>query len=232
MELMNEFEVDLSVEQAWDVLTDLSLLTPCVPGARLDQVDGDARRGLLAVKVGPIDAHYEGRGAFVELDREQRRIVLSVTGHDTEGQGDATASITLELDDRTTTTGVSVVADLSVTGKVAQFGRGVLAEVSNDLMDQFVSNLQAAVADTDGKSEPVTGSMVATAAAARGASQPGVRAPATGVDRSTGDDPAPSDPGDSRDSSTAVRLVAAAGAALAVVAFGYLLRQRGRKRRG
>src|SRR5690606_5986224 len=123
MELTSEFEVDVPVEDAWAVLTDLQRLTPCVPGARLDRLEGDQLRGTLEVKVGPIDAEYEGRSAFVEVDDEKHRMLLSVTGHDTHGQGDATASITLDLEPLDGGTQVNVMADLAVSGKVAQFGR-------------------------------------------------------------------------------------------------------------
>jgi carbon monoxide dehydrogenase subunit G len=230
MELTSEFEVGVPVEQTWAVLTDLHRLTPCVPGARLDEADGEHLRGILDIKVGPIDAQYEGRSAFVELDEDKHQIVLSVTGHDTHGQGDATASITLDLAPRGEGTQVSVMADLAVSGKVAQFGRGVLADVSSDLMQQFVDNLEAEVSGktsssvSTSTSAPTTGSVAATAAAERGASDPGVRV----VDTSGPAVPSPVAPVADAEVSPPVvtKVLAAAGALVAVVAFGYLLKRR------
>jgi carbon monoxide dehydrogenase subunit G len=249
MELMNEFEVGVPVDDTWAVLTDLRRLAPCVPGARLHDVDGEELSGVLVVKVGPIDAEYEARSAFVELDDEKHTVVLSVTGHDRHGHGDATASITLDLEPRGQGTLVSVVADLSVTGKVAQFGRGVLADVSAELMRQFVDNVVAEVSavpalvgastsgasstgasstggSSTGASSAATGSVLAVEAAVRGASQPGVRAPA-GHER---DEPARPDgaataPGPAKAVTLAVVIVAL------LAAVGLVVRRRSRRRR-
>jgi len=145
MELTNEFEVAVPVEEAWTVLTDLERIAPCLPGAQLQEVEGDEYRGTVKVKVGPITAQYKGKAHFVEQDAAGRRAVLTASGRDTRGQGDANATITAVLTDQGERTHVSLVTDLSLTGKVAQFSRGVLADVSAKLMDQFLVNLESTV---------------------------------------------------------------------------------------
>jgi hypothetical protein len=145
MELTNEFEVPVPVEEAWSVLTDIERIAPCLPGAQLQEVEGNEYRGTVKVKVGPITAQYKGRAQFVELDPAARKALLSATGRDTRGQGDASASVTAILTERGDATHVSLVTDLALTGKVAQFGRGVLAEVSTKLLEQFLANLEATV---------------------------------------------------------------------------------------
>jgi carbon monoxide dehydrogenase subunit G len=145
MELTNEFRVDADAATAWQVLTDVERIAPCMPGAQLQEVEGDEYRGIVKVKVGPITAQYKGVAQFVEQDADARRAVLHAQGRDTRGQGNATATITATLTPDGDGTKVSVVTDLTVTGKVAQFGRGVMADVSAKLLDQFVSCLESTV---------------------------------------------------------------------------------------
>jgi carbon monoxide dehydrogenase subunit G len=142
MELINEFRVGVPVEQAWSVLTDVERIAPCLPGAQLQEVDGDEYRGVVKVKVGPITAQYKGAASFVEQDAVAWRAVLKAEGRETRGQGNASATITATLVPDGASTAVTTVTDLKITGKVAQFGRGVLAEVSAKLLDQFVENLE------------------------------------------------------------------------------------------
>lgn len=151
MELTNEFEVHMPVDEAWRVLTDIERIAPCLPGAQLQEAEGDEYRGRVKVKVGPITAQYKGKAHFVELDDTEHRAVLTASGRDTRGQGNANATVTAILTDQGDRTHVSVVTDLTLTGKVAQFGRGVLADVSNNLMGQFVENLESTVSG-DGES--------------------------------------------------------------------------------
>jgi len=145
MELSNEFEVPVPIEQAWEILTDLERIAPCLPGAQLQEVEGDVYRGIVKIKVGPITAQYKGQAVMVKKDDEDHIALLEATGRDTRGAGNASAAIKAELTARGDVTHVSVVTDLTVTGKVAQFGRGVLADVSAKLLDQFVNNLEATV---------------------------------------------------------------------------------------
>jgi carbon monoxide dehydrogenase subunit G len=141
MELTNEFRVDVPVQDAWKVLTDVERIAPMLPGAQLQEVEGDVYRGIVKVKVGPITAQYKGQATFVERDEPGGRVVLRATGRDTRGQGNASADISATMTPDGDGTRVSVVTDLTVTGKVAQFGRGVLAEVSAKLIGQFVEAL-------------------------------------------------------------------------------------------
>jgi uncharacterized protein len=145
MELSNEFEVPVPIEQAWKILTDLEAIAPCLPGAQLQEVEGDVYRGVVKIKVGPITAQYKGQAVMVEKDDVEHVALLEATGRDTRGAGNASAAIKAVLTAQGEITHVSVLTDLTVTGKVAQFGRGVLADVSAKLLDQFVVNLEATV---------------------------------------------------------------------------------------
>ena len=145
MELTNEFRVALPVERAWAVLTDVERIAPCLPGAQLQEIEGDEYRGIVKIKVGPITAQYKGQATFVSQDADTHVAVLRAEGRETRGQGNANATITATLTPDDGGTAVSVVTDLTVTGRVAQFGRGVLADVSAKLLDQFVDNLEQTV---------------------------------------------------------------------------------------
>jgi carbon monoxide dehydrogenase subunit G len=180
VELTNEFEVAVPIDEAWAVLTDLERIAPCMPGAQLTEVEGDEYRGLVKVKVGPITASYKGAVRFAERDAASHRAVLKADGRETRGQGNASASITATLVPEGTGTKVSVFTDLAITGKVAQFGRGVLADVSGKLLDQFVHNLETTV-------------LTPGAPATSGGAQPGgeVAAEAVGEVAATGSHEAP-----------------------------------------
>jgi len=145
MELTNDFRVALPVEKAWAVLTDLERIAPCMPGAQLQEIEGDEHRGVVKVKVGPITAQYKGKAVFLERNDETHVAVLRAEGRETRGQGNANATITAALVADGDGTAVSIITDLTVTGRVAQFGRGVLADVSAKLLDQFVESLESTV---------------------------------------------------------------------------------------
>src|SRR5580658_4111358 len=151
MELTNAFRVGVSVPEARKVLTDVERIAPMLPGAQLQEIDGDEYRGIVKVKVGPISAQYKGQASFVERDEDAGRVVLRATGRDTRGQGNASAVITATMIPDGEGTKVSVVTDLTITGKVAQFGRGVMADVSTKLIGQFVDSLEA---DLTGRPAP------------------------------------------------------------------------------
>jgi len=142
MELTNEFRVTAPVDRVWEVLTDVEQIAPCLPGAELQEVDGDEYRGVVKVKVGPITAQYKGAAHFLEQDVEAHRAVLRAEGRETRGQGNASATITAQLEPDGDGTRVSVVTDLMITGRVAQFGRGVMADVSTKLLAQFAASLE------------------------------------------------------------------------------------------
>lgn len=149
MELINEFDVSVPVDTAWAVLTDVERIAPCLPGAQLQEIEGEEYRGIVKVKVGPIQAQYKGKATFVERDDNAHRAVLEASGRDTRGQGNASATITAQLVPAGAGTHVTVTTDLTVTGKVAQFGRGVMADVSAKLLGQFVDNLEQTVLSGD-----------------------------------------------------------------------------------
>ena len=146
MELVNDFTVNVPVDEAWVTLTDVERIAPCLPGAQLQEVEGDTYRGVVKVKVGPILANFKGQAEFVERDVVNHRAVLKADGRDTGGKGNAAALITAQLTSKgDSTTHVQVTTDLTITGKVAQFGRGAMTDISNKLLGQFVENLETTV---------------------------------------------------------------------------------------
>jgi carbon monoxide dehydrogenase subunit G len=150
MKIEDQFRVDVPIEEAWRVLLDVERIAPCMPGAQLQEIEGDEYRGVVKVKVGPITAQYKGAARIIEADEATRRIVLKGEGRDTRGQGNASATVTVLLAADGAGTQVSVDTDLNVTGKVAQFGRGVMADVSSKLLGQFVSCLESNVLSGNG----------------------------------------------------------------------------------
>jgi carbon monoxide dehydrogenase subunit G len=151
MELVNDFTVNVPVDEAWETLTDVERIAPCLPGAQLQEVEGDVYRGIVKVKVGPILAQFKGQATFVEKDEANHKAVLKAEGRDTTGKGNASALITALLEPQgDTLTKVTVATDLTITGKVAQFGRGALADVSTKLLGQFVDQLESTVLNQPG----------------------------------------------------------------------------------
>jgi uncharacterized protein len=146
MELVNDFTVNVPVDEAWKTLTDVERIAPALPGAQLEEVEGDVYRGKVKVKVGPILAQFKGQATFVEKDDSNHKAVLKAEGRETGGKGNASALITAQLvPEGSASTKVTVTTDLTITGKVAQFGRGALADVSTKLLGQFVDNLETTV---------------------------------------------------------------------------------------
>jgi carbon monoxide dehydrogenase subunit G len=143
VELVNEFRVPVPIDQAWEVLTNVERIAPCIPGAQLLSVDGDDFTGAVKVKVGPISVSYQGEASFKEKDATARRAVIRANGKETRGQGNASAVVTLELKDEGDATTCLLTTDLTISGKAAQFGRGVLADVSSKLIGQFAQRLEA-----------------------------------------------------------------------------------------
>ena len=148
MDLNHQFIVAVPVEDAWRILTDVERIAPCLPGAQLQEIEGDTYRGIVKVKVGPIQAQFKGQANFIERDEVAHKVVLKGEGRDTTGKGNAAAIITAEMTAvDASTTSVTVNTDLSVTGKVAQFGRGAMADISDKLLAQFVVNLNTLIAE-------------------------------------------------------------------------------------
>ena len=150
MKLENEFRVDVPVEEAWRVLLDVERIAPCMPGAQLQEVEGDEYRGIVKVKVGPITAQYKGVARITESDDANHRAVIRAEGRDTRGQGNASATATAVLQPDGEGTRVNIDSDVTITGKVAQFGRGVIADVSAKLLDRFVACLESDVLSSAG----------------------------------------------------------------------------------
>ncbi|WDO04626.1 SRPBCC family protein [Streptomyces murinus] len=142
MKIDNEFRVDAPLERAWQALTDLEGLAPCMPGAQLTGVDGDVYRGKVKVKVGPVISQFQGTARFTEQDEASHSAVISASGKDTRGQGNASATVHARLRPDGTGTAVSVSTDLNISGKLAQFGSGMIKEISEKLFAQFVANVE------------------------------------------------------------------------------------------
>jgi carbon monoxide dehydrogenase subunit G len=156
MDLNHQFEVPVPVEEAWKILTDVERIAPCLPGAELQEVEGDTYRGVVKVKVGPIQAQFKGQASFIERDDAGHKAVLKGEGRDTGGKGNAAAVITAQLSALSpTNTECKVHTDLSITGKVAQFGRGAMADISEKILAQFVVNLNELIAAQPASSEVV-----------------------------------------------------------------------------
>jgi carbon monoxide dehydrogenase subunit G len=193
MEINDSFRVDLPVDDTWRVLMDIERIAPCLPGAQLQEIVGDEYRGVVKVKVGPITAQYKGAARFESRDDDAHTAVIKGTGRDTRGQGNASATIRMELAPDGDGTAVSISTDLTITGKVAQFGRGVMADVSAKLLAQFVANLER-----DVLTEPAVDLVAAEAAGAEGAgADPGASGGTPTVPQSSSssvDDPALSGP--------------------------------------
>ncbi|MEO8555438.1 MAG: SRPBCC family protein [Actinomycetota bacterium] len=142
MELEHQFTVPASVEETWAAFNDPEVVAPCFPGATLISVDGDQFTGSAKIKLGPIAMQYNGIGTYVQRDVQARRAVIEATGRDKRGNGTASAKVTAQLTADGDGTAVQVTTDLAVTGKPAQFGRGVMQDVSDKLLEQFVACLQ------------------------------------------------------------------------------------------
>jgi uncharacterized protein len=235
MELDNAFIVPVPPDQAWDVLLDVQRIAPCMPGATVDEVDGDVVTGRIKVKVGPVSLTYRGTAKFTERDLDARMVVVEASGKETRGAGTASAMVRASLEPSGTGTQVNMHTTMNVTGRPAQFGRGVIVEVGGKLVDQFAQNLahliEGDAASPDGGAGPdggaeagaVGGASVADAAgpAAASVAEQGAGAPQpaggeTATATATAPQPAPSQ----EDSLNLVKLVgpAIAKRALPVIA--------------
>ena len=153
IELEHSFAVPVPPEQAWDVLLDVARVAPCMPGATVDEVDGDVVTGKIKVKVGPIALTYTGKATFTERDDEAHTVKIAASGKETRGAGTASATVHAALVEEDGQTRVTVQTSLNVTGRPAQFGRGVMAEVGGRLVEKFSANLAEQLA-TQGTADP------------------------------------------------------------------------------
>jgi carbon monoxide dehydrogenase subunit G len=174
VELTHEFTVPASIDDAWATFNDLERVAPCFPGASLTSFDGENFEGLVKVKLGPVSLLYTGTGRFVERDEAAHRAVIEAKGKDKRGNGTAAANVTASLESAgDATTKVTVSTDLSITGKPAQFGRGVIQDVSDKLLRQFSGCLETKL----GQSAEEAAAEADAAAAAAVAGQAGSSAP-------------------------------------------------------
>ena len=154
MKMENEFTVEAPVEQAWETLLDLERITPCLPGAALQEESGDEYKGTMTIRLGPVTQKYNGTVSFEETDEESRRAVLKADGKDARGQGTASATITSTLTEEDDGTKVHVETDMHLTGRAAQFGRGVQQEVATKLINQFAECLEKEIMGENTREEP------------------------------------------------------------------------------
>jgi uncharacterized protein len=171
MQLEHEFTVPVPVDRAWEVLLDVETIAPCMPGASVDTVDGDSFTGKVKVKVGPITVAYAGKASFLEKDATAHRAVVEAKGRETRGSGTAAATVTARMTDEGGSTRVNVLTELAITGKPAQFGRGVMNDVGNKLIGQFADCLATTITEGGAASEgevPVAGAAAGESRAASG----------------------------------------------------------------
>ncbi len=168
MQLENSFTVPVPIDEAWRVLLDIERIAPCMPGAALDSVDGDDFTGRVKVKLGPINLTYQGKASFIEKDEAAHKAVIDARGKDQRGNGTAAAVVTAKLAAEGAITRVDVLTDLNITGRPAQFGRGVMTDVGNKLLGQFADKLAAQLGEGDaqGDAERSAASSAAASAAA------------------------------------------------------------------
>jgi len=183
MKLEHQFTVKASPEATWALLTNLERIAPCMPGAELIGRDGDAYKGRVRVKLGPVLAQYEGKASFVEKDDAARRGVLRAEGRETKGQGSAKATVTASLAELPEGTRVTVETDLAIVGRLAQMGRGLIAEVSGKLLGEFVANLEREISASSAPAPPAANAAAAAPLArdARVATTPAATKPAAPV---------------------------------------------------
>ncbi|NIH87653.1 SRPBCC domain-containing protein [Amycolatopsis granulosa] len=141
MRLDHEFTVPAPPAEVWKAVTDPERVAPCMPGATLTKVEGETFTGTVKVKLGPISLLYKGSGEYLETDEQARKIVIKASGKDSRGAGTAAATVTVTLSENDGGTKGTVATDLNVTGRPAQFGRGMISEVGGKILDQFAANL-------------------------------------------------------------------------------------------
>ena len=154
MELNHQFTVPIGVEETWAHFNDIASVAECFPGAQVTEADESSFSGSVKVKLGPIALQYNGSGTFVEKDEAAHRFVVDALGKDKRGNGTAGAKVTVTMTDAAGATDVSVETDLAITGKPAQFGRGVMQDVSDKLLGQFVACLEQRLAAPEPAAPP------------------------------------------------------------------------------
>ena len=216
MKLENEFRVSVPIDRAWEVLTDIPLITPCLPGATLTDHDADEYKGKIKIKVGPVTADYSGSAVFVQRDEAARHVEISASGRDSRGSGNASATITADMTADGDGTKVSISTDLKISGKVAQFGKGMIAEVSTKLIDQVVDCIE----------QELLGEAVIDQVAAESAAAPGAAAPAAAPARPRPQQAEALDLMEYAGNSVYKRLIPIAAVIAVLIALGLILKRR------
>ncbi|MEM8709114.1 MAG: SRPBCC family protein [Actinomycetota bacterium] len=191
MRIENDMHVAASMDEAWALLTDIPAIAPCLPGAKLTGQDGDTYEGTMKVKVGPVVAEYSGTATVVEMNEADRTVKLNASGRDKRGAGNASADIFASMVEAEDGTTVSIATDLKVAGKVAQFGRGAMADISKKLLGQFAECIETKLQDVEEVADAI-----ATESAAMDAETDEAEAPSNGSE-------APSEPAPAAEASGA-----------------------------
>jgi uncharacterized protein len=163
MDLTHRFSVPAHIDEAWNAFNNLEGLAPCFPGATIDSIEGDEFTGSVKIKLGPVALVYNGSGRYVERNDADRRVVIEARGKDKRGNGTATAIITASFAESGEQTDVEVLTDLAITGKPAQFGRGVISDVSDKLLDQFLACVSGRFTEGLGATDEVSPSAASAA---------------------------------------------------------------------
>ena len=188
-QIVNEFTVNRPIGEAWPIICDIERIAPCLPGAQLEEVEGDVYRGKVKVKLGAVSVEFKGEARLAERDDDVHHAVLKAKGRDIGGRGNAEADIVADAEALSpTSTRCVVTADLHITGKVAQFGRGIMADVSKKLMDQFAANLNTML-DEQGATPTEAAEPVATSTLSAASNEPDA-----GASRAAEADAAPDEP--------------------------------------
>ena len=215
--ITNEFTVNLPIDEAWPIICDVERIAPCLPGAELQEIEGTTYRGVVKIKLGAITANFKGEAEFVERDDTAHRAKLAAAGRDTGGRGNARADVTAEAESLSpTSTKCTVTAELNITGKVAQFGRGIMGDVSKKLMDQFSSNLNTML-DEERAGVSDSPAPAPAPAAEQSPTEPSDAAPSSGVRRIEGPAAEPIDVANLAGAAVAKRAIPALIAAIVLV---------------
>ena len=196
MKINNEFTVGVPVEEAWNIMLDLERIAPCLPGAAIQGSEDDEHQGTMKVKIGPITANYKGTVKIEEADSENHRAVMQATGRDARGQGTASAKITSTLEEQGDNTRVQVETDMKLTGRAAQFGRGIAQDVATKMLGQFAECLEREIAGSPQEGVAATDTAAEASGNGAAASQEDQgAAPAGGVGGTAGRVISSEDPG-------------------------------------
>lgn len=180
MQLENNFTIEAPIEKAWEALNTPETVAPCFPGATLQEYEGDSFTGTVKVKLGPISLTYKGKGTYVKRDDDKHEVVIEANGRDSRGNGTAKATVTGTMTaDGPDRTAVTMVTDMTITGRPAQFGRGVISDVADKIIGQFSACVASKLAPEQATGPAAASSTGSDAAAAGGGSTNGSGAPAT-----------------------------------------------------